>query len=123
VGLEENARFCHKCGTPVVVAYASCASLEPATFESVAAEPPRRDLTVWVVFGLVVILVLAVAIVVFLVIPFGFWSFSTSHQDNTSNMRALNLGFEAVVGEMKAILQKSVGNNLALCCLEHFKAV
>ncbi|MCL2359247.1 zinc ribbon domain-containing protein [Candidatus Bathycorpusculum sp.] len=102
--LEENACFCHKCGTQVIIIYAPSTTLKPN----------RKNHVLLMAVGLMIILVLSATIAVFLAVPSGYWSFSKPYQDSAPNVCTLNLNFETDIGEVNIISQKVGGNNLLL---------
>ena len=103
--LEENARFCHKCGTPVVTYIPPAAPVQPAQ-----SKPLRKEPLIVIGIGLVVILVTAAVIVAFLAAPFGTWSTSQPYQDNSTGIKTLNLNFESDIGRVNLTPQK-IGEN------------
>ncbi len=105
--LKEDAQFCYKCGTPVIVTTA------PSTaFPAVApapAKPMYRDPVVVIVLGLVAILIAAAFIVAFLAAPTTPWSNNQTLHDASPNVTALNLNFQADAGKITVVAQK-IGN-------------
>jgi hypothetical protein len=106
--LEDNDRFCPKCGTPVI------ATLPPApsSLEQPARSLPplRKDPLILSGIGLIVILVTAVVVAVLLAAPMSTWDFSRSLEDETPNVETLNLNFETNIGEVN-VTPLEVGNN------------
>ncbi len=92
--LEENARFCHKCGTPVVT------SVPPVP--AATMKPARNDplFLVGIVIAAVVISAVIIGAIIFLVffhVNFG------QNNSNQSNFNTLNLIFNAIVHKTGAV--------------------
>ncbi len=108
--LEEDARFCYKCGTPV----AAYTQPQAALAQRMPARPLRKDPLIVVVIGLVVILVAAAVIVAFLFTPTTPWSSSQTLLDSTPSVDTLNLNFQADAGQINVIAQKIAGYNVLI---------
>lgn len=114
--MEDDARFCHKCGTPVIPIAAS----QPAqTFyvHPKPAQPNRpwhKDSLVVVSVALVAVLVVAVIAVAVLSTPFASWDTNQSLEDKTVGVKTLNLSFHTNVGEVIVFTQKIGDNNVGI---------
>jgi hypothetical protein len=113
--LEDDARFCHKCGTPVVT------YVPPAAYTPVAQpvqigqhQPWRKDPYVIAAIGLVVILVSAALIVSLLVAPLGSWSLSDSFADSNSNVDTINLNFVTDIGRVNIATMEQQDSNIGI---------
>jgi hypothetical protein len=101
--LEENARFCHKCGTPV-------ATYAPST----PMKPVKNDSVMIAAIALVAILVVGVVVVALLALPFSSVNFEQSYQDNTANVNKLNLNFQSDVAQINVITLNVENNNFVI---------
>ncbi len=109
--LEENARFCPKCGTPVVT------YLPPPPVSTASPRPPkpwRKDPYVLAAIGLVVIIVLALLIVALLFAPFSTWDMGRTLEDNTPNVNTVNLNFQTNIGRININTLKIAENNIGI---------
>jgi uncharacterized membrane protein YvbJ len=101
--LEENARFCQKCGAPV------------ATFAPPAPSPPpparslSKDTAVIIAIVLVAILVVAIIVIAvfFALYPV---NFSQSNQGN-GNVNQISLNFRSVNTQFNALTQNIMDKN------------
>lgn len=101
--LEDDARFCYKCGTPV------------ATFPP---PPPTRSIgkDPLVVTAIILIAIVVVAVIVSAIIlaPLHPVNFSQTNQVNQPNINALNLNFQADVAEVNIIAQNLTGRTILI---------
>ncbi len=108
--LEENARFCHKCGTPVV-------TYVPPSVPTAPNRPPKpwhKDPYILAAIGLVVIIVSAVLIVAFLVAPLSTWDMGRTLEDDTPNVNTINLNFQTNIGRVNINTLKIADNNIGI---------
>lgn len=103
--LEEDARFCHKCGTPVI----NVPRVAPAPLR-----PLRKDPVMIAGIVLIAILLTAVIIIAVAAIPFSRYDFSQTNQDSHPNINTLNLNFHADAGEVSIITQNINDNNILI---------
>ncbi|MCL2686725.1 MAG: zinc ribbon domain-containing protein [Candidatus Bathyarchaeota archaeon] len=116
--LKEEALFCHKCGTQVAVITQTPPPPTPSPINSQTyqAPPPpaasqpttatsssRKDPWVLIAVGLVVVLVLAVTIVAFLMVPLGYWSFANNSYG--SNVSKLDFNLEININQLVPTIQ------------------
>jgi predicted membrane protein len=107
--LDEDARFCPKCGTSVVT------FIPPAT--AVPAKPPKplhKDPLVLIGIGLIAILLSAVIIAAVLIVPISTWSYSTPYTDSAPGVRYLNLNFHSDVGRVNIMTTQTGNNNILI---------
>lgn len=102
--IEENARFCHKCGTQVVNYFTPTAPIK--------SKPIHKDPFLLAVIGLVVILVTSLIVTVVLVVPVSPWNISESFEDKNPNVKTLNLNFDTNVGQVNVATMKIGENNV-----------
>jgi len=105
----EDARFCHKCGTPAITYNPPTA---PAP--SKPLPPLSKDPFVIGAVALVAILVIAVVIAALFVAPFATWSTSSSFADSTEGIKTLNLNFDTDVGRVTVFTSKIGDNNIGI---------
>jgi len=111
IQLKDEANFCHNCGTQVVAVSNQIPPPTPSPVSQTYQAPPqassqpitvtsssRKDPWVLIAVGLVVVLVLAVTIVAFLMMPLGYWDFANNSYG--SNVSKLDLNFEANINQM-----------------------
>jgi hypothetical protein len=106
--LDEDAHFCHKCGTPVVT-YAS-----PAPAPQAPMKPIRNDPVIIAAIVLSVILVVGVVVAALLSAPFSTLNFNQSYQDNTINVDKLNLNVQTDGARVDVFTQKVNNTNFAI---------
>lgn len=104
--LEDNAYFCHKCGTP--------AQSYPFATPSKQVAPVRKDPIIIAGIILITVLVAATLIVAFLAVPISMWSTNRSLEENTANIRTLNLNFETNIGQVRINPLKIDNNNIGI---------
>ena len=110
--LEDYDHFCHKCGTPLIST--------PPSARSALKQPTRplpqlrKDPLILVGIGLIVILVTAVVVAVLLAAPMSTWDFSRSLEDETPNVKKLNLNFETNIGEVNVTPLEVGDNNIGI---------
>ena len=116
--LEEDARFCHKCGTPVVT-YVPPAAYTPPVQPVVAAphRPWHKDPYIVAAIGLVVILLSAAIVVGLLVAPWGSWSTSDSFADSNPNVGTVNLNFVTDIGRVNIATIQMPDSNIGIYVL------
>lgn len=102
--IEENARFCYKCGTQVA-AYV----VPPSPVKST---PIHKDPFLLAVIGLVIILVTVLIVVVVLLVPVSPWNISESLEDKTPNVNTLNLNFDTNIGQVNVATMKVGESNV-----------
>ena len=107
--LDENAHFCHKCGTPVIT------YVPPAP--SAPMKPIRNDPIIIAAIVLIVILVVGVVVVALLAAPFSTVNFNQSYQDNSANINKLNLNVQ-IDGAKVNVFAKNVNNSNFIITLE-----
>jgi hypothetical protein len=107
--LDEDARFCPVCGTPVP----SVAPVEKSATPQRTSQHPRK--TIFPLVGIVLIAVLVISIVgvVIAFAPFQPVSFSQSNEATGGNVDTLNLVIEADVANVNVILRDLPGNQRA----------
>jgi len=110
VQLEEKARFCPKCGTPVV----TCMQPSAPTASTKQPKPWHKDPLILAAIGLVVIIVSAVIIVAFLVAPFSTWDLGRTLEDYTPNVNTVNLNFQTNIGRVSINTLKIADNNIGI---------
>jgi hypothetical protein len=110
--LEDDARFCHKCGSPVAIYPPPQQVYVPRPVEP--AKPLHKDSLVVVSIALVAVLVVAVVAVVILAAPFATWSSNESLEDKTVGVKTLNFDFHTNVGKVVVFTQKMGNNNIGI---------
>ena len=93
--LDEDARFCQKCGTQVVT-FAPAAPARPAV-------PMRKDSVVIIAIALIAILVTAVIVSAVVFSPVYPVNFNQINQDSHPNVDTLNLNFQADSAQVDVI--------------------
>jgi hypothetical protein len=119
--LREGATFCHNCGTQIATIITQTPPPTPSpvnqTYQtpppqtpSTSSQPPstatsssRKDSWVLIVIGLVVVLVLAVTIVAFFMVPLDYWGFASNSYG--SNVSKLDFNFEANINQIVSTSQ------------------
>jgi hypothetical protein len=86
--IDENAHFCHKCGTQIIT------YVPPAP--STPMKPIRNDPVIIAAIALSVILVVGVVVAALLAAPFSTVNFDQTYQDNTTDINKLNLNVQNV---------------------------
>ena len=107
--LDEDAHFCHKCGTPVIT-YTPPAPSTPM-------KPIKNDPLVILAIVLVSILLVGVVVAALIAAPFSTVNFNQSYQDNTLNINKLNLNVQTDGAKVKVFTQ-SVNDSNFLITLE-----
>jgi uncharacterized membrane protein YvbJ len=110
--LEENAHFCHKCGTPVV------------TFPIAPSAPARPKHTNRIspeVIALIAVIVTAVIVSVFVASLFFSINLNqTNNNANQTNVNQLSFNFQGETAKANVLLQNLIGktipNKLQLNC-------
>jgi hypothetical protein len=108
--LEENARYCQKCGTPVAVYVAP----PPVYHAPQPRKPWYKDTFILITVGLVAILLVAVFAVTLLSAPFASWDSNQSLEDKTLGVKTLNLNFNTNVGAIEVFTQKMSNTNVGI---------
>jgi hypothetical protein len=106
--LDEDAHFCHKCGTPVsTYNYGS-----PPT--SAPLKPIRKDPVVIAASVLVSILVVGVVVAALVTTPFINVSIGQTYQDNTADINKLNFNFESNQAQVNVFTIDMNNNNFVI---------
>jgi len=106
--LDEDAHFCHKCGTPVAsYSYASPANSAPS-------KPIRNDPVVIGAIVLVSILIVGVVVAAFFAASFSIINIEQTYQDNTVDVSKLNLNFETEAAQVNVFTQDVNDNNFVI---------
>ncbi len=103
--LEENARFCPKCGTPV-------STYTYAPQHPTAYKPIRNDPIVLAAIILAIILVSAVIISIIIFAPLKPFSFGQTNEVNQPNVNTLNLNFQANNAQINVITQNPTNKSV-----------
>ncbi|MCL4429965.1 MAG: zinc ribbon domain-containing protein, partial [Chloroflexi bacterium] len=104
--LDEDAHFCHKCGTPVAT-YTSPAPSAPM-------KPIRNDPIIIAAIALVALLVVGVVVAALLAAPFSNVNIGQTIQDKTVNVDKLNLNFESTAAKVNVFAQNIDNNNFVV---------
>ncbi|HEX7482869.1 MAG TPA: zinc ribbon domain-containing protein [Candidatus Bathyarchaeia archaeon] len=104
--LDDSARFCQKCGTPVVT-YAPAAPAKPV-------KPLRKEPLVIAAIVLIAILVAAVILSAIVFAPFSPVSFNQTNQDSHSGINTLDLNFQANTAQVTVITQNINNQNILI---------
>ena len=104
--LDDSARFCHKCGTPVLT-FATAAPAKPS-------RPLRKEPLVIAAIVLIAILVAAVILTAIVFAPFSPISFNQTNQDSHSSINTLNLNFQANTAQVTLIAQNINNQNILI---------
>ena len=104
--LDETARFCQKCGTPVAT-YVSPAPSTPM-------KPIKNDPIMIVAVALVAILVVGVVVAALLAAPFSTVNFGQTYQDNTININKLNLNVQTEGLKVNVFTQNVTNDNFII---------
>ncbi|HSV50144.1 MAG TPA: zinc ribbon domain-containing protein, partial [Candidatus Acidoferrales bacterium] len=120
--LEENARFCHRCG----LAVANYIPAEPVPVQQppptapvyAMLSPPSKpkhsnNRIIILTVGLITILIVASVAAALLFTPTTPWSYTKSLSDSTPNIDTLNLNFATNIGEVN-IMTLDVGDRSVL---------
>ncbi|HKM60748.1 MAG TPA: zinc ribbon domain-containing protein [Candidatus Bathyarchaeia archaeon] len=102
--LEENALFCHKCGTP-------------AAFLSSAPSPARpMEKSPFLVPVIILIAVVVVAVIVGVFIFWTFYSvnFNQSNGSNQTNVNELSFNFQGDIAKANVIAQNLIGKTVLI---------
>jgi hypothetical protein len=100
--LEDDAKFCHKCGTPV------------ATFPPPPPRPTRRDPLVMAVIILIAIVVASVIVNVLVLAPLHSVNFNQTNQVDQPGIKTLNFNFQANTAEVNIIAQNLTGKTILI---------
>ena len=105
--LDEDAKFCHVCGTPVTPI--------PTVTPRAAAPPPRRTHPLPLAAAiLIAILVIAVVTTVIIFLPVVPVSFNQSNEASAANVNSLNLTIDADIANVNVSFRNLPGNQLAV---------
>ena len=107
--LDEDARFCRNCGTPVIVPASAVAPI-PVPMQR---EPLRRNPFFIPVIIIIIVAVSALVIAVILSAPLNPIDFNQSNQINQPNVNRLNLDFHADVAEIN-VFTNLTGNTVVM---------
>ena len=103
--LDEDAHFCHKCGTPVVTFVPPAAPAKPA-------KPLRKEPLVILAIALIAILVAAVIVTAIVFAPLYPVNFNQTNQDNHPNINTLNLNLQASAAQVDILTQNITDRNI-----------
>jgi hypothetical protein len=112
--LEEEARFCHKCGTPVFVATYPAPPPPQTAYKPSQMKPWHKDTLVVATISLVSILVVAVVAAALSTAPLGKWDLSESLEDKTEGVKNVSLNFQTNVGQIIIFTQEMGNNNIGI---------
>ena len=104
--LDDDAKFCHVCGTPVT-------PILTVTRRVAAAPPVRRSPFILAAAILIAILVIAVVGVAIALVPLQPVSFNQSNEASAANVDSLRLIVDAEVANVNVILKDLPGNQRA----------
>lgn len=104
--LDEDAHFCHKCGTPV-------ATFAPSA-PTKSAKPLMKEPLVIAVLALIAVLVTAAIVVAVVFAPLFPVNFNQTNQDNHSGVNTLNLNVQANTAQINVITQNVADQNILL---------
>ncbi len=104
--LDEDAHFCHKCGTPIATYVPSI----PATLPV----PLRKEPIIMAAIVLTSILVVGVVAAALLTTPFSDVNIGQTIQDETANVEKLNLNFESSTAKVTVFAQNVDNNNFVI---------
>ncbi len=106
--LDEDAHFCHKCGTPVAVFIpVPAAPIKPV-------RPIRKEPFVIAAIVLIVLLISAVIVSAILFAPASTLNFDQTNQDSHPNVDTLNLNLQADSAQVNIITQKINDQNILI---------
>jgi uncharacterized membrane protein YvbJ len=100
---EENARFCHKCGTPVVIF-----TPEPPP----PARPVQKNRISLEVIALVAIVAVAVIVSIFVFSLFYSVNFNQANYSNQTNVNKLSFNFQGDMTNVNVITQNLMGKTI-----------
>ncbi|MCW4003593.1 MAG: zinc-ribbon domain-containing protein [Candidatus Bathyarchaeota archaeon] len=103
--LQEDAHFCHRCGTPVMAT---------PTAAPAPVKPLRKDPVMLGAIVLIAILLTAVIVIAVAAVPFSRFDFNQTNHDSHPNIRTLNLDFYADVGEVNVATQNINDYNILI---------
>ena len=102
--MEENARFCHKCGTPVVI-------FTPAP---PPARPVQKNRVSLEVIALVAIVAVAVIVSIFVFSLFYSVNFNQANDSNQTNVNKLSFNFQGDLPKVNVLAQNLRGKTLLI---------
>lgn len=106
--LDEDAHFCHKCGTPVAVFVpVPVAPTKPV-------RPIRKEPFVIAAIALIAMLIVAVIVSAVIFAPVASLNFNQTNQDSHSNVDTLNLNLQADSAQVDVITQNITGQNILI---------
>ncbi len=100
--LDADARFCQKCGTPVL----TYAPPPPPP------RPYRRSPVTVVVIAVIAILIVVVVVAVVAFAPLSPFNFSSTNQDSHSGINTLNLNFQASNAQVNVLTENVTDKNI-----------
>jgi hypothetical protein len=106
--LDEDAHFCHKCGTPI----ATYNYVSPPT--SAPLKPIRKDPVIIGAIVLVSILVVGVVVAALLATPFITVNIRQTYQDDTVDISKLNFNFESNQAQINVFTLDMNNNNFVI---------
>ena len=127
--LEENARFCHRCGIPVdpyavppvqqqpVYYPPAYQQVPPPQAQTKPHRPMYKDPIVIGTVALVVILLTAVVIGAFMIAPINPWSYNNSQSNQNPDLKTLNLNFHTNVGQVN-VMTLEIGDRNVLISVQ-----
>lgn len=109
--LEDNARFCRVCGTPVVPESAQQTKLKTSVYRQQPA--PKTGVPFWAIMLIIAAaLVLVAVVIVFL--PIEQVDFDQSNQVTAANLDTFELNLEAEIANVNLFLRDLPGNQTAV---------
>jgi uncharacterized membrane protein YvbJ len=105
--LDEDAHFCHRCGTPVAV-------YVPPPARAVPDRPIRKEPVVIAAVALIAILLVAVVVVAIIAAPTGSVNFNQTDLDSHQGINTLNLNFQADNAQVDIITQNIPSQNILI---------
>ena len=102
---EENARFCHKCGTPAVI-------FTPAP--PPPARPVQKNRVSLEVIALVAIVAVAVIVSIFVFSLFYSVNFNQANDSNQTNVNKLSFNFQGDLPKVNVLAQNLMGKTLLI---------
>jgi hypothetical protein len=106
IELDDSARFCHRCGTPVAT-FIPTASTKPD-------RPLRKEPLVIAAIVLIAILVVAVIVSDIIFVPSSTITFNKTNQDSHSGINTLNLNFQANTAQVTIVTQNINNQNILI---------
>ncbi len=108
--LDEDAHFCHKCGTPVATFAPPAAPATPPT----QARPMRKEPLVIAAIALIAILIAAVIVTAVVFAPLYPVNFNQINQDSHPNINTMNLNLQASAAQVDIVTQNGTDKNILI---------